>query len=77
MLKCSQGYNSLRILDIHGNYIHTIIEEGTFKHLGSLELLILFDNDIDEIEDGAFTGLGNVIELDLSDNSGGVLGSIL
>ena len=69
------GLNSLRILDIHGNYIHTLIEEGTFKYLSTLEHLILFDNDIDEIEAGAFTGLSEVIELDLSDNIGGVLGS--
>ena len=51
-------------MNSHGNYIN-IIKEGTFKYLGSLEHLILCDNSIKEIEDGTFTGLSNLIELNL------------
>ena len=68
------GFNSLTTLDIHGNRI-AIIDTRSFGHLTSLKKLFLVNNRLEEIEDGAFAGLSNLVELDLSENSGGVLGS--
>lgn len=44
------------------------IHKGDFKSLQSLKTLILFDNQIDTVEDGAFQGLVNLKMLHLASN---------
>lgn len=44
------------------------IHKGDFQSLQSLKTLILFDNQIDTLEDGAFQGLVNLKILHLASN---------
>jgi Leucine-rich repeat (LRR) protein len=55
------------VLDLRGRKMAKI-DKGMFTRLGSLEKILLADSHIEEIEEGAFGGLGKLRVLDLSSN---------
>lgn len=65
--------NSLQVLDLHDSSLHIIWAQGKclnlFDHLENLLGLNLSFNSLAALPQGIFSGLGSIIEIDLSSNA--------